>query len=419
MKRLLFALFAMSLGTGAQADIVHLDDVIIDGSNCVGFDCVNGENFSFDTIRLKENNLRIHFEDTSTSSSFPTTDWRLRANESANGGASEFAIDDASAGTTPFAIEANAPNNAFYISDAGDAGFGTSSPVVDLHAVDGNTPTLRLEQNGSAGFSPQIWDLAGNEANFFVRDVTNGSALPFRIEPGTAENTLYLDSQERVGVGTNAPDSTLHVRRTDGSAKIHIEETIESNFQEILELTHNGFPLFSLTDSSESDSWQLRLSARGGSAFEITKTGTGGPEFYVTEVGNATFTGEVNAVAFNSTSSRALKEQIEPVDSSELLAKLEELPISTWQFSKGGKNARHLGPMAEDFHAAYGLGRDNKHISPADMAGVALASVKELRKSNKELLYQNRVLKKRLDSIQRNQNEYRAELKRLQVLLDE
>jgi hypothetical protein len=46
-------------------DFVINDDMIIIGSLCVGFDCVNGEVFSFDTIRLKENNLRIKFDDTS------------------------------------------------------------------------------------------------------------------------------------------------------------------------------------------------------------------------------------------------------------------------------------------------------------------------------------------------------------------
>ena len=57
-------------GISAQ-DVVTADDVIVQGSLCVGFDCVNNENFGFDTIRLKENNLRIKFEDTSVGS-FPS-----------------------------------------------------------------------------------------------------------------------------------------------------------------------------------------------------------------------------------------------------------------------------------------------------------------------------------------------------------
>ena len=71
------------------ADQVIPDDLIVQGSTCVGFDCINNESFGFDTIRLKENNTRIKFEDTSLAG-FPTNDWQLTANDSASGGASKF-----------------------------------------------------------------------------------------------------------------------------------------------------------------------------------------------------------------------------------------------------------------------------------------------------------------------------------------
>ena len=69
--------FLLLLSGGARADQVFTDDVIIQNSLCVGLDCVNGENFGFDTLRLKENNLRINFDDTSTSGSFPKNDWQF------------------------------------------------------------------------------------------------------------------------------------------------------------------------------------------------------------------------------------------------------------------------------------------------------------------------------------------------------
>ena len=61
----------------AYADQVILDDLIVDGSLAVGLDAVNGENFGFDTLRLKENNLRLHFDDTSVAAAFPRNDWRI------------------------------------------------------------------------------------------------------------------------------------------------------------------------------------------------------------------------------------------------------------------------------------------------------------------------------------------------------
>ncbi len=204
-------------------DFVINDDLIVDGSACIGFDCVNGEVFGFDTIRLKENNLRIKFDDTSVVPSFPANDWQLTANDSANGGASKFSIDDISGNRTPFTVEANSRSHALYVDDGGRIGSRTSTPSVEIHTIDGDTPTLRLQQDGSSGFAPQTWDVAGNETNFFIRDVTNGSQLPFRIRPDAPTNSIFIDVDGDVGVGTSSPNSSLHVKETTQSAALELE----------------------------------------------------------------------------------------------------------------------------------------------------------------------------------------------------
>ena len=205
---------ALMLGQQAIADQVILDDLIVDGSACIGQDCVNGESFGFDTIRLKENNLRIKAVDTSNSASFPTNDWQITFNDSSNGGANKFAIDDIDGGKTPFTIEAGAPSHSLYVDDGGRIGLGTSTPVVQVHTKDGNSPTLRLEQDGSSGFTPQTWDVAGNEANFFIRDATNGSTLPFRIQPGAPSSSLSIMTDGDVGLGTWSPAWAFHINRS-------------------------------------------------------------------------------------------------------------------------------------------------------------------------------------------------------------
>ena len=105
-------------------DQVILDDLIVDGSACIGFDCVNGESFGFDTIRIKENNLRIRAMDTSSTASFPTNDWQITFNDSSNGGQNKFSIDDIDGGRTPFTIEAGAPSHSLYVDDGGRLGLG-------------------------------------------------------------------------------------------------------------------------------------------------------------------------------------------------------------------------------------------------------------------------------------------------------
>jgi hypothetical protein len=199
-------------------DIVQADDVIIQGSLCVGLDCVNNESFGFDTIRLKENNTRIKFDDTSTSSGFPNHNWQLTANDSNSGGANKFSIEDITAATVPFTVTGSAPSNSIFVDSTGRLGLRTATPVLDIHVATGNTPAMRLEQNSSGGFTAQTWDVAGNEANFFVRDVTGGSRLPFRIRPGAPTSSIDIAASGNVGVGTASPASKLHV--TGGSAFI-------------------------------------------------------------------------------------------------------------------------------------------------------------------------------------------------------
>src|SRR5690242_13135282 len=115
----------------AAADDVIPDDLIVQGSACVGLDCVNNESFGFDTIRLKENNTRIKFEDTSTSTGFPSTDWQLTANDSASGGANKFSIEDITDAKVPFTITGNAPTNSIFVDSTGRVGLRTATPVLD------------------------------------------------------------------------------------------------------------------------------------------------------------------------------------------------------------------------------------------------------------------------------------------------
>jgi len=199
---------------GLNPDQVIPDDLIVQGSLCVGLDCVNNESFGFDTIRLKENNTRIKFEDTSVGT-FPTNDWQLTANDSASGGQSKFSIEDITGARVPFTVEAGSTTNSIYVDSSGRVGFRTSTPVLDLHVNTSNTPALRLEQNNSGGFTAQTWDVAGNEANFFVRDVTGGSLLSFRIRPGAPTSSLDISATGNVGIGTGGADAKLTVKQAD------------------------------------------------------------------------------------------------------------------------------------------------------------------------------------------------------------
>lgn len=217
-------------------DDVIPDDLIVQGSACVGLDCVNGEVFGFDTIRVKENNTRIQFDDTS-GAGFPTNNWQIRANSSAGGGASFLAFVDQGAtgnsetGTIVFEVDAGAPANSLKVSSTGRVGLRTATPVLDLHLNTSDTPAIRLEQNNSGGFSAQTWDIAGNEANFFVRDVTSGSRLPFRIRPGAPTSSLDIAATGNVGINNSAPAALLHVLKNQATGtEIRISNSDTAGF---------------------------------------------------------------------------------------------------------------------------------------------------------------------------------------------
>jgi hypothetical protein len=197
-------------------DIIHADDVIIQGSLCVGLDCVNGEVFGFDTIRLKENNTRVQFEDTSAAG-FPLNNWQIRANSSVAGGASflafvnQGAAGNSESGTIVFEVDAGAPANSLKVASTGRVGLRTATPALDLHITTSDTPAHRLEQTSAGGFTAQIWDIAANEANFFVRDVTGGSRLPFRIRPGAPTSSIDISAAGNVGIGMASANQKLEV----------------------------------------------------------------------------------------------------------------------------------------------------------------------------------------------------------------
>ena len=79
-------------------------------------------------------------------------------------------------------------------------------------------------------------------------------------------------------------------------------------------------------------------------------------------------------------SDRNRKENILEIDYAQILSSVYYMPIYEWQYR--GHDRRHIGPMAQDFHAAFGLGEDDTGITNIDANGVAFASIKALYDKN-------------------------------------
>ena len=399
----------------APKDQVIPDDLIVQGSICAGFDCVNNENFGFDTIRLKENNTRIQFDDTSSTTGFPTNNWQIRANSSASGGTSFLGFVDQGAtgqsetGTIVFAVEAGAAANALFVDNTSRVGLRTSTPVLDLHISTSNTPGIRLEQTSAGGFTAQTWDIAGNEANFFVRDVTSGSRLPFRIRPDAPTSSIDISNDGDVGMGTASPEASLDVNRSGTAASLQgtsfsdgaadapqyilrrargssATPTAISNADNLGLISFRGYTgtTFSgsraLVTAQATESWSG--TANGSQLlFSTTANGTTSPQvrFEIRQNGDIFANGSLAHA-----SSREFKENFVRADPEEILQQVLELPVDFWNYKKDDSTLRHLGPTAEDFFAAFRVGSDDKSISVADSAGVAFAAIKGLHEMVEE-----------------------------------
>jgi hypothetical protein len=88
--------------------------------------------------------------------------------------------------------------------------------------------------------------------------------------------------------------------------------------------------------------------------------------------------GDITCTSVIQTSDRNAKENFGPIDPAEVLEKLNTLPLMTWNYKTQDPAVRHLGPMAQDFRAAFGLGQDDKHINNVDVDGVEIAAIQRI-----------------------------------------
>jgi len=132
--------------------------------------------------------------------------------------------------------------------------------------------------------------------------------------------------------------------------------------------------------------------------FQIAKYSTNGAAtqlVLVDQAGNLTAAGTLTG-----SSDRNAKEHFNAVNSCDVLARVAAMPVSEWNY-KSDPATRHIGPMAQDFYAAFSVGMDDRHISMVDADGVALAAIKGLNQKLNEKDAEIQELKARLDKLER------------------
>ncbi len=368
-------------GVARTLDIVHNDDVIIDGSLCVGNDCYSGLAFGFDTIVLMENNLRIFFDDTSTIQNYPRNDWRIICNDSTDSGGKYFAIEDATDVSNIFVLEAGAPDNSLYVDSHGDVGINTSTPYYELHIVDGDSPCVRLDQDGSYGWTPQKWDLCGNESNFFIRDATHASKLPFRIEPEAPTDSIFTKSNGYVGFGTGSPAKPLELETTGEDATMYLERTSGATAQISAKSDKTMFG--SRTDHrvniTVNNSPKVTIDTDGEVGIGTTSP-TRNLQVY-NDAGTAY--GYSDGGAWATGSSREFKENIKNLSAADAMDAFKKLNPVRFNY-KGEKKNEQLGFIAEDVPELVAT-QHRDAIAAMDMVTLLTKVVQEQQKTIEKL----------------------------------
>jgi hypothetical protein len=130
----------------------------------------------------------------------------------------------------------------------------------------------------------------------------------------------------------------------------------------------------------------------------------GGFAFYTSSGLTAGVTLAAGSGSWSMVSDSNAKENFQSVDGETILAQVTAMPMTTWNYKTQAKSIRHVGPMAQDFHAAFHVGENDTTISTVDEGGVALAAIQglnqKLEAENAELKKQNDLLADRLNELE-------------------
>jgi hypothetical protein len=240
--------------------------------------------------------------------------------------------------------------------------------------------------NGSAyGNSSAAFNLARADAVFCT------AVGRYNVGGGSAVDYVSTDPIFEVGIGTSEGNrrNALTIRK-DGFISLgnHLGNTKFALYE------FNG-----ATYGMGVQAGQFRFNLGNPQARYAFFDSPGGTEiFTVYGNGNALLAGTLT-----QSSDRNRKENIIPVDYREVLTLLRAIPVTEWQYK--GQTERHVGPMAQDFFAAFGLGAGDTTIASIDADGIALAAIKALIGEMESMQAEIRSLKKQLADLARNQTD--------------
>jgi len=278
------------------------------------------------------------------------------------------------------AINLNSGNSV--TDDFGTVGGGFGNRAGNAAGTTGDVPFATVAGgylNTASGYASAVTGGASNNASgqssIVAEGFLNTASGPFSIVAGGISNTASGDSS--VVAGGN---------RNTASGNSSFAAGFRAN-------TNNHTGAFVWGDFSSST--DVTASADN----QFVARATGGVIFYTTPDLSAGASLAPGSGSWSSASDRGLKANFAQVDRRQLLSRVLALPISTWNYKTQAESIRHIGPMAQDFYAAFHIGEDDKHITTIDEGGVALAAIQGLYEIVKEKDEQIAVLQQQIEAM--------------------
>ncbi len=323
-------------------------------------------------------------------------------------------------------------------------------PATFLESLPARTVLLRLQN-----FIPGLAGDGALAGTINSESLADGAVTLEKLGPsvGTwiATGTNIHRAGGRVGIGTNAPAATLHVKApqnasltlesASGDTDLTVASGLSSRWSLRSSVATNG-SLLQLVDRTAGDKTRLAIDSAGNVGigvsnprFPLQVNGTiawGGAQLHSDQGGSIelgsgsgqpgaspyidfhygldnnrsqnynvrlvndgdgqlTINGNLRVTGtIAQASDREVKRDFAPVNPREILDKITRLPIQTWSYA-GKVEVRHAGPVAQEFRAAFGLGEDDRHIATVDADGVALLAIQGL---NQKLEEKNREIER-------------------------
>lgn len=230
--------------------------------------------------------------------------------------------------------------------------------------------------SGNQWNAPLIGDYSvamGNDVR-----ATAAGATAFGLRTVAAQVSSFTAGEDNVasGAASVALGYHAHTNARQGSFVFADRSTVDTIRAGVNHSANwrvsGGFRIFTSSNLTTGMTFQSGASVSNwGQSNAVISTSTGA---YLSTSGVWTNVSDVNK-----------KHRFEEISNEDVLEKLRKLPVTRWSYKADAENIRHIGPMAQDFYAAFGLGNDNRSIGTVDIDGVTLAGIKALEERTRNL----------------------------------